>query len=149
MLRPTVSRPVCPGVKPHLRPKTRFLLLSDSCGFVDVGRPLWRGDGPVVYNCCWPSPALSFSGASPTGFMAIFCCLRFETPPNWRARSPYIYPSGTRWASYTRGTGFPSRRLLGLERLRWRYSKLHPHRPWVWVWVLCYDRQSVGQSVLA
>jgi hypothetical protein len=38
MLRPTVNRPVCIGVKPHLGPKTRFLLLSDSCGFVDVGR---------------------------------------------------------------------------------------------------------------
>jgi hypothetical protein len=25
---------------PHLGPKTRFILLSDSCGFVDVGRPL-------------------------------------------------------------------------------------------------------------
>jgi hypothetical protein len=38
-LRPTVNRPVSLGVKPHLGPKTRFLLLSDSCGFVDVGRP--------------------------------------------------------------------------------------------------------------
>jgi hypothetical protein len=37
-LRRTVSRPVYVGVKPHLGPKTRFLLLSDSCGFVDVGR---------------------------------------------------------------------------------------------------------------
>jgi hypothetical protein len=44
----------------HLEPKTRFLLLSDSCGFVDVGRPLWREDGSVVYSCCWPSPAKSF-----------------------------------------------------------------------------------------
>jgi hypothetical protein len=33
------------GVKPHLGPTTRFLLLSDICGFVDVGRPLWREDG--------------------------------------------------------------------------------------------------------
>jgi hypothetical protein len=48
MLRPTVSRPVCLGVKPHLRPKTRFLLLSDSCRFLDVGRPLRREDGSAL-----------------------------------------------------------------------------------------------------
>jgi hypothetical protein len=47
-LRPTVNRPVSPGVKPRLGPKTRFLLLSDSCGFVDVGRPIWREDGSVI-----------------------------------------------------------------------------------------------------
>jgi hypothetical protein len=46
----------------HLGPKTRFLLLSDSCEFVDVGRTLWRWDGTVVYNRCWPSPVQSFSG---------------------------------------------------------------------------------------
>jgi hypothetical protein len=30
------------------------------------------------------------------GLMATFYCLRFQTPPTWRARSPYLYPSGTR-----------------------------------------------------
>jgi hypothetical protein len=48
MLRRTVIRPVCLGFKNHLGSKTRFLLLSDSCGFVDVGRPIWREDGSVV-----------------------------------------------------------------------------------------------------
>jgi hypothetical protein len=37
MLLPTVSWPVCLGVKTHLGTKIRFLLLSDSCGFLDVG----------------------------------------------------------------------------------------------------------------
>jgi hypothetical protein len=37
---------------PHLGLMTRFLLLLDSCGFVDMGRPLWREDGSVDYNCC-------------------------------------------------------------------------------------------------
>jgi hypothetical protein len=27
----------------------------------------------------------------------------FETPPTWRARSPYLYPPGTGWPSYTPG----------------------------------------------
>jgi hypothetical protein len=30
-----------------------------------------------------------------------FYCLGFETPPTWRARSPYLYPRGTGWPSYT------------------------------------------------
>jgi hypothetical protein len=58
---------------------TRSLLLFDSCGFVDVGRSLWREAGSVIYNSCLPSPAQSFSGPSPIGFVAIFYCLRFET----------------------------------------------------------------------
>jgi hypothetical protein len=39
-LWPTVSRPVSLGVKSHLVPKTSFLLLSDSCGFIDMGLPI-------------------------------------------------------------------------------------------------------------
>jgi hypothetical protein len=55
-----------------------FLLLSGSCRFVDVGRSIWQEDGSIIYNCCWPSPAQSFSGPSPVGLVAIFYCLRFE-----------------------------------------------------------------------
>jgi hypothetical protein len=33
----------------------------------------------VVYNCCWPSPAQSFSSSSPVRLATIFYCLRFET----------------------------------------------------------------------
>jgi hypothetical protein len=62
---------------------------------------LWREDGSVVYNFCWSSPAQSFSGPSPAGLMTIFYCLRFEIPRTWRARSPYLYPPGTGWPSYT------------------------------------------------
>jgi hypothetical protein len=40
MLRPTVSRPVNLGVNSHLGDKTRFLLLSDGCGYVNEGRLL-------------------------------------------------------------------------------------------------------------
>jgi hypothetical protein len=36
----------------------------------------------VTYNCCWSSPAHSFSGPSPTRLMT-FYCLRFETPSTW------------------------------------------------------------------
>jgi hypothetical protein len=47
--------------------------LSESCGFVYVGRSLWREDGSVVYNCSWSSPAQSFSAATK------FYCLLFDT----------------------------------------------------------------------
>jgi hypothetical protein len=48
MLRPKVGRAVCLGVKPHVASKTRFLLLSDSCGFVDVGCHFWREGGFTI-----------------------------------------------------------------------------------------------------
>jgi hypothetical protein len=63
----------------HLGLTIRFLLLSESCWSVNVGRSLWREDGSVVYNCCWPSPARSFSGPSPVELVTIFYFLRFET----------------------------------------------------------------------
>jgi hypothetical protein len=111
--RQSVGQPVLvPST--HLGHTTRFLLLSDSFGFVDVGRSLSRENGSAVYNCCWPSPAQSFSGPSLAGLVAIFYCLRFETPPAWRARSPYLYLLGTGWPSYTPSTGFPIRPLSGV-----------------------------------
>jgi hypothetical protein len=41
------------------------------------------------------------SQPSPMGLMTTFYCLRLESPPTWRARSPYLYPPGTGWPSYT------------------------------------------------
>jgi hypothetical protein len=57
--------------------------------------------GYAIYNCCWSSPAQSFSTPSPSGLMTIFYSLRFETPPSWRARSLYLYAPGTWWPSYS------------------------------------------------
>jgi hypothetical protein len=38
----------------------------------------------------------------------IFYCLKFETPPTWRATSPYIYLPGTGWSGYTPRHWVPS-----------------------------------------
>jgi hypothetical protein len=103
----------------HLGLKTRFFLLSQSCWFVDVGRSLWRENGSAVYIGCWPSSAQSFSGPSFGGLLTIIC-LRSETPPTWRATSPFLYPPGTGWPIYT------PRHLLRLSRLWWSYSNPPP-----------------------
>jgi hypothetical protein len=67
----------------------------NSCGFVDVGRPLWRENRSVVYNCYWSLQAKSFSGTSPSGLSTIFFCLAFETPSIWWVRLPYLHAPGT------------------------------------------------------
>jgi hypothetical protein len=79
----------------------------------------------VAYNCCWASSAQPFSGSSPAGLTTLFYSFRVETPPTWRARSPYLYPSGIGWPSYTPRYWVPFCRLLRLAGLRWRYSN-HP-----------------------
>jgi hypothetical protein len=72
------------------------------------------------------SPAQSFSGSRPTGPMTIFYCLRFETPPTWRVRSPYLYPPGTGWPDYTPRHRVPFSSLPKLAGLQWRYSTRPP-----------------------
>jgi hypothetical protein len=37
----------------------------------------------------------------PAGLVTTFYCLTFEPSATWRARSLYLYPSGTGWLGYT------------------------------------------------
>jgi hypothetical protein len=129
MIRPTVSRSISLGVKPNLRRKTRLLLLSCRCWFVDVGRPLWREDGSVIYSCYWVSPAQSFLLPSAAGLTIIFYYHRFETPPTWRVRSLYFISPRVRVAH------------LYPQVLGWLFKFTSKSK-------LCYDRRSVDQSVL-
>jgi hypothetical protein len=126
MLRWTVSRPVCLGVKPHLRSKTRRLLLSGSCGFVDLGRPFWREDGSVVCNRCWASLAIHSWVWIPRDWWPYFTVSDSRLhPPRGLGLHIYIHheeggpviPPGTR---------FPFRRLLRLSGPWWRYSNPSP-----------------------
>jgi hypothetical protein len=59
--------------------------------------------------------------------MTIFYCLTFEVLPTWRARFPYLYSQEEGGPVIPPGTGFPFRRLLRLQGLRWRYSNPPPN----------------------
>jgi hypothetical protein len=59
--------------------------------------------------------------------MTIFYCLRFETPPTWRVRSPHFYPPETGWHSSAPRHWVPFRRLLRLAGLQWRNLNSPPH----------------------
>jgi hypothetical protein len=55
MLRPTVSRSGLSSCQaPIWGPITDFYYCQTVEGLFMWGRPLWREDGSVVYNCCWP-----------------------------------------------------------------------------------------------
>jgi hypothetical protein len=96
---------------PHMWPKARFLLLSDICGLHVVGSPPWQKDESVIYL----NNFLSLSGSAPKNSLP-HLTVSSETPPIWRARSPYLYPPGTGWSSYTPEHWVPFLTLLMTHR---------------------------------
>jgi hypothetical protein len=66
-----------------------FCFLSDDCGFLDVGHPLWRKDGSVIYlyNCFWAS---TLGGLSPWSQSQSYI-----TTVSWPVRPGVRRPSGT------------------------------------------------------
>jgi hypothetical protein len=76
---------------PIWSPLPDFCFLFDNCGFLAVGRPLWREDGFIIYsyNCFWALPEQSFWGPSPAELRPYFT-VSFETlPPG--GPGPHIY----------------------------------------------------------
>jgi hypothetical protein len=97
--------------------------MSDICGFVDV----WRDDGSVVYNCCWSSPAQSFSCPSSVGLMTHILLSQILEPSTLEGQVPVMFIPQKQGGPVTPpGTGFPFRHLLRLAGLRWRYSNPPP-----------------------
>jgi hypothetical protein len=86
---------------PHLGLMTRFLLLSDNCWFVDMGRPLWREDRSVVYNCCCLRQRSHSQVRVPRGSWPHFTVsdsrLPFSSPPTTRRVTVEVFdPASTR-----------------------------------------------------
>jgi hypothetical protein len=108
ILRPTVSWPVCLGIKHQSRTYDQIFVTVRQlrvcwCGAFSLTR------GRVCrLQCCWPSPEQSFSGPSPRGTSDDILLSQIQD--------------------------FPFRRLLRLAGLRWRYwtpfitSRHGPHR---------------------
>jgi hypothetical protein len=108
ILRPTVSRPGL-GVRHPSETRDQFFFLLEIffrqlrvCYFVALS--LTRG------RVCNLLLLLVLASAVPQDSRPYFIVPILETPPTWRARSPYLYPPGTRYPRYTPGhwVRFPS-----------------------------------------
>jgi hypothetical protein len=111
-LQLTDSQSVCLGIEHPCGTCDQILrlvgmLLSEICGHVFVGRPVWREDGSAI---C--SVITQWSESRKTRNFTVSS----ETPPTWRARFPYLYPPGTGWPSYTPGHWVPFTSSLTTRR---------------------------------
>jgi hypothetical protein len=101
-LQRTVSRPVRHGVRHLSGTSDQFLFLLEVffrqllvCYF--VAPSLTRG------RVCNLLLLLVLASAVPRDSRPYFIVPIVETPPTWSARSPYLYPPGTGWSSFTPG----------------------------------------------
>jgi hypothetical protein len=78
MLRPTISRPVCLGIKHTSGAYDQIFITFRQLRICWCGALSLRVDGSVIYNYCWPSTAQSFFGPSHIALLTILYCLRFE-----------------------------------------------------------------------
>jgi hypothetical protein len=124
-LRPTIRWPVSWFQAPICDPKL-VLYYCQTAACLLMWYALSDKRACLSFTIAADSSALSFSSPSPVRLMTIFYSLRFQTPPTWRAKSPYLYPQEHGCPVLPPSTGFPFRRLLRLARLRWRYwNRLH------------------------
>jgi hypothetical protein len=102
-----------------------FIFQLNTCCY----RPcLWWEDGSVVYNCCWSSPAKSFSCPSPEGHNHILLS-QIRDSPNLEGQVPVFISPRNRVASYdSQGYGGGIRPRLHTGNQFW--AKLIAYNPW-------------------
>jgi hypothetical protein len=80
-----------------LRLKTSNMFQLSTCGHTPYVTSSMMREWVCRLQLFLASPAQLLSGSSPAGLMTTFYCLKFETPPTWMVRFPYLYPPGTGW----------------------------------------------------
>jgi hypothetical protein len=113
-LRPTVTRPVRLGIRCPSGTRDQFYFLLEIfvrqlrvCNF--VAPSLTRGRAcNLLHNYFWALPEQLLLGRSPrrTHDHILLSHLRLPQPAG-PGRSPYLYPTGTGWPSYTPGHWVP------------------------------------------
>jgi hypothetical protein len=96
---------------PIRSPWPDFCFLSDDYGFLDVGHPLWREDGSVIYlyNCFWALPEQSLLCWNPAELMTTFHCLIWDSPNLESQVHIFIFPRNKVAWLYPRALGFRTR----------------------------------------
>jgi hypothetical protein len=97
-------------------PMTTTVLPRGSCGFLDVV-PSPMGGRICTLTLLLIPVGTVILGPNSAGLTIVVCCLRFHTPPTWRARSEYLCLLGTERPSYAPGITH----LLWLIQLTWQY----------------------------
>jgi hypothetical protein len=111
-LRPTVSRPVCPGVRHPSGTRNQFSFLFE-ISFRQLRLCYFVAPSPTrgqVYNYCTVASGpcqSSHSWAEVPQDSQPYFTVSSKTPRTWRARFPYLYPPGTGCPSYTPGHWVP------------------------------------------
>jgi hypothetical protein len=120
----TVSQSVRPGIEYPCGTRDQILLsvemlLSEICGLVSMGRPLWREDGSAICSLItW------LFESRRTRNHTLLSHLRLPQPGG---PGSHIYiPQEQGGPVIPQGTGFPLPRLLRLRGLQWRYSNPPP-----------------------
>jgi hypothetical protein len=116
---------VCVSVPSTINgPKIRFLLLSDSCGFFDVGAPSLTIGRSVFYDCCWAPRTQSLQGPNSWEFLIKFTLsdlrlFQFGGPgPRICMFQGHVDPV----TNISLGNRIPFLRLPHLVTQRWSYS---------------------------